>query len=906
MHPPVPTDGLWPPDAPPPRQPRQPRRVRHIQPTWVCLLCLVCLGLVALLPRPALAQPAAPEAQITPPELVTFVPAEYPPDALAAGQQASVLLRLQIAATGAVDTAEVVESAGPAFDRAALVAVKQFTFRPALINTVPTPVRILYRYQFTLAVEAPTTATLEGVVRTRGTAAPLGGLTIAVQDGPTTTTDADGRFVLEGLSPGVVRLTVSGPGLTPIQTEETLEAGQRLAATYEIEPPTAVMEGEGDDLEVVVRAPALRRETVTTVVAAEEARRLPGTQGDVLKVVESMPGVARSTAGSGQLVVWGAAPSETRVVLDGIPLPRLYHEGGVRSVVGSELISSVDLIPGAYGAAYGRGLGGVVRVESIDLAQDDDLHLVASADVFDAGLAARGRLADGVHLGGTLRLGYLDRLVDRVVDPEDRGLVPAPRSTDGQVRLKLSEGDQTLEALVLHASDLTQRSVGGADPGRTIRERKEADFQRFGLRWQANQAGGARLTVTPWAGHETQAEAAAVGPVATSLQRRAWTGGVRVGWLGRLSEPLSLEAGLDLELSFADLQRRGALTLPAREGDARVFGQPPPDQIAADAWSVSQLGVAPHLTLDWAPLGDVLHIEPGLRLDPTVRRVSRRDPPEGDTPAIGLDRHDLVMEPRLALRWQPLAAWRLVAGAGLYHQPPADTDLSAVSGNPKLPPSQARHLLLGTVLTPVEGLSAEITTFGRWSDQLAVRNTAADPPRAQALVAEGEGRALGAQILLRGTLGQDLLGWISYSLIQSERRDAGGDWRPADQDQTHVFAALASWSLGAGFELGSRVRLSTGFPTTAVEGAWFDSTRDRWQPTFGVVNGERLPAFFQWDLRASRRFDLGSSQLDVWLEVQNVTDRENVETWVYAPDFSRRTGLVGLPVLPFLGLRWTL
>ena len=35
------------------------------------------------------------------------------------------------------------------------------------------------------------------------------------------------------------------------------------------------------------------------------ARRVPGTQGDVLKVVENLPGVARASIGSGQLVVWG-------------------------------------------------------------------------------------------------------------------------------------------------------------------------------------------------------------------------------------------------------------------------------------------------------------------------------------------------------------------------------------------------------------------------------------------------------------------------------------------------------------------------------------------------------------------------------------------------------------------------
>src|SRR6478735_2420405 len=87
--------------------------------------------------------------------------------------------------------------------------------------------------------------------------------------------------------------------------------------------PAEVPPSDEDDLEIDVVAPKPPPSTVTTVVAGEQARKLPGTQGDTLRVVESMPGVARSTAGSGKLVVWGAAPEETRIYIDGVPVPRL-------------------------------------------------------------------------------------------------------------------------------------------------------------------------------------------------------------------------------------------------------------------------------------------------------------------------------------------------------------------------------------------------------------------------------------------------------------------------------------------------------------------------------------------------------------------------------------------------------
>jgi TonB family protein len=878
---------------------------------------LAC-GLLAAAAGPASAQePApAPEAAPVPPVLEGFVAAAYPPEAAAAGQGASVLLRLQVSDTGVVEAAEIVESAGAAFDAAAQVAALAFRFRPAVVGGVPTRVRILYRYQFVPPEKPPTVGLLEGVVRVRGDAGGAAGISVSLDDGNSVITEADGSFRFADVAPGTHRLTFSGPGRTPMQVEESLEAGQRTQATYELEPvPAAAGAGEGgdaesDDLEIFVRAPAVRREAVVTQVEADAARKLPGTQGDVLKVVEAMPGVARATSGTGALIVWGAAPDETRVYYDDVPLPRLYHDGGVRSVVGSDLVARVDLAPGAYGAAYGRGLGGLVRVEGVALEEAGDrLHASAAADVFDASVGARGPLGRNVFLGGTARLGYLDRLVDLALSPEERGLVPAPRSEDAQLRLAVVPGEgQRLELFGLHSSDLSTRRVTSRDPERALRERRETRFDRVAARYRANAGEGAKLSLTAYWGRDAESAEDAVGPVETSLSRDGALAGLRAALTQRPLPWVSVETGLDLEFTDADLARQGALTQPPREGDARVFGQPPPVQIAADDWAVRQVGLAPYASADLAFFDDALHVEPGLRLDPTVRETNRRDPAEGDTPKIGLRRHDVVVEPRLSLRWAPVEQWRFVLAGGRYHQPAPDRDLSAVSGNPTLPPAEADHALFGATWQPVPEFGVETALFGRWSSSLPVRTADPNPASARALVADGEGRARGAQLMVRAQEGETFVAWVSYALSRSERRDAKGNpWRLADQDQTHVLTAVGSVTPWGALTFGTRVRLSSGFPETPVEGAWYDATRDRYEPVFGSVNSARRPLFFQWDLRASRKFELeGAGALEISAEVQNVTNRENVETWVYSPDYQSRRALTGLRVLPYLGMRWSL
>ena len=104
--------------------------------------------------------------------------------------------------------------------------------------------------------------------------------------------------------------------------------------------------------------------------------------------------------------------------------------------------------------------------------------------------------------------------------------------------------------------------------------------------------------------------------------------------------------------------------------------------------------------------------------------------------------------------------------------------------------------------------------------------------------------------------------------------------------------------------LGARARLSSGFPRTPVASAYYDARRDAWQPLFGPTNGERIPAFFQVDLRASKSFALGPDEsLELYLDLLNATNRQNPEEIVYARDYAHRAYLTGLPILPVIGAR---
>jgi TonB family protein len=858
---------------------------------------------------PASAAADKPSGKLTkPPHLKKYAEPVYPESEKAGGRKTSVALALSIDAEGNVVDAQVVGSAGEAFDAAAVQAARQLQFEPAEIDGTPSPVRIQYRYDFELkpVVIVPKTADFGGVVRDRSTGKPLAGVTVVLDNEPTKTDDM-GRFRFPEATPGVHSVMISGSDFTPVGTEEVLAAGHKYDATYDVDVPKEPLAPEERvDLEVVVVDTELEKSVASTSVSAEQGSKVAGTGGDVIKVVENLPGVARSSVGSGALVVWGAGAADTRVYVDDVHIPVLYHEGGYRSVIHSDLVQNVELEPGGYGAAHGRGLGGLVNVGLKPL-DAGPYHGSASVDAIDASASVRGSVGDHFRFAGAFRRSHLDWVLQRFTSQDVGEFVPIPRYWDGQVRAAwVPREDESVEVGGLLSSDQISRSLVGSDPQDTKTQTKNTSFQRVYMRYRRQFDDGGNVTVTPFFGLDHSKVANDFGGVPAIVNNDSTLYGVRAAWTGQPASFLTLGAGIDAEVIASRLSRDGSVTSPPREGDLFVFGQPPSNIVNYDNWTTVVAGLGPYVQADVSLADGAVHLIPGARIEPSVISVSRTTPQTGDIPARGTASESSELEPRFAARWAATKYIKVRAAVGLYHQPPLAEDLSPVFGNPTLGPQKAVHYLAGVAFQLSKPLSVEMTSFYAKQSDLVVRSALSVPVDAQALVQTGQGRAYGTQVLLRHELIKHFFGWLSYSLLRSERTDAGtNQYRPFDFDQTHVFTALASYDLGAGFEVGARFRYSTGYPRTPVMAAVLDD-RNVYQPVFGIHNSIRIPPFYQADVRVSKKFKFSEySGLEIYLDVQNVTDHSNPEEIVYNYDYSKKYYITGLPILPVVGGKLT-
>jgi hypothetical protein len=663
-------------------------------------------------------------------------------------------------------------------------------------------------------------------------------------------------------------------------------------------------DGTPDAVETVnVHADKRKTDETSTTVSAAEARDVPGAEGDAVRVLQTMPGVARpSFGGTGQLVVWGAAPEDTRVYVDGVEVPSLYHLGGLRSILPSELVRDVTLVPGAYGADYGRALGGIARVETRAL-QTEGTHGFVSADTLDGGAMVTTALSDRVRVGVAARYGWIDKVAAAVTKNDVDPYVPIPQYGDWQAVTQIAlRKSESVKVVLLGSDDALTTRIPSADPQGARSQALARSFQRLYAVYAHGLEDGSVVRVTPFVGRDSSRRDDDFGPQPDHLDQSAFVYGVRASNRMPLASFLAVTAGVDALGRAARVNRAGSLTDPPREGDVVAFGQPPGSDFAVDSWSVHELDVAPYVVGE-IRLGKVV-VTPGVRFDAFFVEGSRQTPRVGQTPAIGYARLDAVIDPRVSVRWTPAPAVTCSASAGVYHQPPAPEDMSAVFGTPALTYAGAEHASVGQTLHVTSTLDVEAVGFYEAMNDLVVRSRLDTPKLALALVQNGEGRSYGAQFVARQRLRKGLFGWLTWTMSRSERRYVGDPgWRLLDYDQTHVVSAVVSQAIGS-WTLGARIRYATGLPRTPVVGAIFDSKDDVDQPVFGAQNSMRLPSFWDLDLRVERAFALSRAvTLRAYLEVLNATNQSNDEEVVYDASWSRRGFIHGLPTVAVVGAK---
>jgi len=758
------------------------------------------------------------------------------------------------------------------------------------------PCRVVASAVVVLAVAAPAVARADravtGSVVDAASGQPVAGASVTA-GGIEVATDAAGAFVASGVPAGWFDVFVLADGYQPRLARA--RPGWRL--TIRLTPDV----GGGEIVEIQGTAP-LTAEPATRVDAGE-IRTLPGTGNDVLRSLQSLPGVARIPFGLGGLALRGTAPRDTHVYLDGIQVPILYHFGGLASFVPSSYIAGLQLEPGGFGVGFGRGLGGVALVDS-RAGRRDRWRAGGEVSLLDASAQAEG---PGPRRGSWLvgvRRSYADAILAAV--PLDLTLVP--RYLDTQVRWESGDGRWT--AMLFGSDDNLHlvrepsgSSTGGVDTSSVAAFDYVSRFARVGVRWRG-RAGATRVTITPSIGVDDVSAIANHKGVDKGMTRINGDAAVRA----EISHPIdggAVTAGADAQVT--------RYSWDVNDVPPPVPGLPDPNAIVHRSGSRWAGDVGMWLETAWTADGGAVGVRPGIRVD-----------------YFGLA-DQWTADPRLTVTHRLPRCMTMTESLGLYHQGPSVIDLDPIFGDRTLGASWAVQGSVAVTAPLRDQAKVTATAYAADLHELPVDVvTGATPVSANGseeagglfgiareLIDDqfgsysyrenrGRGLAAGLELMVRRDVGA-VTGWAAYTYARSFRRgDPASDppWLPYVLDQPQLLTVVASWRAGRHWRFGGRFRAASGNPYTPVAGAYTQPDHKGWTAIDGPLLSRRLPAFVQLDLRLDRTWYRGWGRMILFLDLQNVTNRANAEGVTYNDDYTHRSYSRGLPIFPSFGVEY--
>ena len=139
---------------------------------------------------------------------------------------------------------------------------------------------------------------------------------------------------------------------------------------------------------------------------ANELSRTPGGYDDPIRLIQSLPGTVSTREfgpNAGDVILRGAAPTESRLYIDGVEVPYLYHFDQYASILPTKFVDHVLIHPSNFGTSYGDAIGGIVAIESKE-ASPNDTMIYAQGNLIMAGVQASTPVKIGGEDTGVLSL----------------------------------------------------------------------------------------------------------------------------------------------------------------------------------------------------------------------------------------------------------------------------------------------------------------------------------------------------------------------------------------------------------------------------------------------------------------------------------------------------------------------
>jgi len=731
---------------------------------------------------------------------------------------------------------------------------------------------------------------IEGMVVDRDTKQPIIGARIAVigtKKG--TLADIDGVFRIAKLAQATYQLEITALGYQPL-IKTDISVGTAQSTKLRIELKVDAFETEA----VIVTANKFFNKSEDTKVSSnelsqEEIRRAPGAAEDVSRMVQALPGVTTTADSRNDLIVRGGSPVENFIMIDGIEVPNINHfgsqgaSGGPIGMVNVDFIQDVTFSAGGFPVKYGDRLSSIMDIRYRD---GDKRQFTGKIDL---GLAGAGFILEGPiqKEKSAYMISARKSYVDLV--SSSTNITALPNYSNFNLKATYDINARHKLALI---------GLGGIDKitfeGENDEDVKSYDLTKYSA-WQSVIGLSHKWLV----GKSTYMQ--------SSVSFNMYQKDITVDSLNIrqfLNESLDKEWLLRQDISHrfspSDLVELGT-QFRFLQNDNNIF-----IESGLDDFGVTRSDVVIDRKTDAFKFGGYLQYTKSF-----WQRFSL-------TTGLRYDYFDILntphaLSPRASLSVDLRENLSLNLAYGLYQQAPPLIWLVGDEDNTGLKFMKTYQTVVGLALYPRQDIKFTVEVFHKnYSDYAAsITNPEVsyasvganfDTHGLEALTSKSSGYATGIEFFLQKKLFDDFYGLLNYSYAKIRFKALDGVERPSSFDFTNVFTAIFGYKFTESLEMSIKWRYMTGRPYTPVDlersvannSLILDNSR---------LNSLRHPDYHRLDIRLDKRYVFDGWNMVVFVDIQNVYNRQNVEHLIWDEEQNRVEKIYQWGFLPIAGLK---
>ena len=659
-------------------------------------------------------------------------------------------------------------------------------------------------------------------------------------------TDNNGYYVLSDIDIAEPKLIVSYVGYEKFELKLDFNKNRSQNINISLKPESIEL------MQVDVTAEEIERLNKIEPSRVNLSPRLLKSQPslaepDIFRTIQSLPGVLTTSEFSTGLVIRGGNTDQNLILLDGITVYNPSHLGGLFSNFIVDAVKEAELIKGGYNAEYGGRLSAVLDIRSRE-GNRNRIEGSSSISLLTAQSTIEGPIPGGAFLVSGRRT-YFDKVLPYITDSFD--LPYYFYDLQGHVFTDLNEKDRISLSFYRGVDDLEFKDLDlDSDWGNktiSLAYRRVFNEKIIGNFLAANSQFYTRFGLGGEAGINDY------NPLSDQT----------------ISGDIAYFYSQDFNVFFGAQAKSLDIKYNSKFNNEILFDS-----------QTKPFETAIYSKVKWKPNSKLI-IEPGLRL------ITFSSHSNGVYPDLRLSSKYIIDENRF-----------INFAVGNYHQfiSTFQDDFSAqildswfaVDENGE--PSRATQAVLGYeqfigrgLKIQLEGYYKYITDMLTYEESRATTDGNVNSESLLDLLTPADGYAYGAELFVQKSSGK-LSGWAGYSWSVSRKIMNGKEYF-TNWDRSHVINFLANYQASPKWEYNVKFTLQSGQAFTPINGYFLQNLPGESQQNYRTIpatrNGGRYPSYHRLDLGAVRHFNVKGRKFDLFMQVINAYNRENVFTYTY-------------------------